>query len=125
LSEALIATGGVAGHRTVETPGPCLPNPTISVDDEVVGNVVPTLLPRVEVIPASQDRRGIGAGMAVVGGGVMNDEKLDILAGERALGWQVLSPTGARVDRQPPCRKSQPTADDRQTGGRCDELTSG
>jgi len=69
LRVALIATGGITRQRPGQTPLPSLPDHTFRVDDEVVGDVVPTLIRAgVEVEPSSQDIGGVGAGVSVVRG---------------------------------------------------------
>jgi hypothetical protein len=60
LSESLVAPGGVTGDRAVDAPRPAFPDPTVDVDQEVVGDVGPAPGgPGVEVIEAAQDCRDI------------------------------------------------------------------
>lgn len=80
LAEPLIPAGGVPCYRAVETAGPTFPDPPVSIDQEVVGDVIPSLLRAgVIVVEASEDSGSIGAAVTVAGGGVVDDEEPDVL----------------------------------------------
>lgn len=80
LAESLIAAGGVPCYRAVETAGPAFPDTSVGIDQEVVGDVVPSLLRTgVIVVEASEDSGSIGSAVTVAGGGVVDDEKPDVL----------------------------------------------
>lgn len=126
LGETLVAAGGVAGHRSRDASLTALPNPSFRVDDEVVGDVVPTFVgARVIVEPAAQDSRDIGTGVPVAGGGVMNDQELDVLRIERPLRWMSRAPARSGVDCESSGWERQARAEQGGPGGCSQELAAG
>lgn len=78
LAVALIASRGIPCHCASNAASPALPDTAASVDQEVVGNVVPTLLRAgVKVIKATQDPRCICGPVPIPRRRVMHQEKLD------------------------------------------------
>lgn len=125
LAEALVATGCVPGHRTVETALSRLPDGTFGVDHEVVGDIVPALgRPGVIVEPSPEDLGDVRRGVPIARRGVMDDQESDILGMERALGWAVRPPTRPWLDGQAGCRHRPPGAEGRQPGETAYQLSA-
>ena len=66
LAETLVTAGGVSSHRVTHAAEPSLPDPTVSIDQEVVGDVVPALLQTgVKVVETAEDPRRVGPRVTV------------------------------------------------------------
>jgi len=81
LAESLVPACCVSCYRAVETAGPTFPDTPVSIDQEVVGDVIPSLLSAgVIVVEASEDSRSIDAAVTVAGSGVVHDEEPHVLS---------------------------------------------
>ncbi len=104
LREALVAAGRVRNHRPRQAARPPFPDLAVAVDEEVVGNVRPSLAARVRGVEASDQPRHVSGVVRVRRGAVMHEQEPDVAVGFDAQ-WSgrcsSVSPIVPRMDGEP------------------------